>query len=311
MSRSLCLACGAEMRPWLYMPVDPMKDEPTPFSSVLRCAGCGLGSLSPLPSADQVAALYDLPSYYTHGNGAVSSGPASIPARALSRLARIADRSTPFSAERIAQSLRPDARICDLGCGHAHYLRAFKELGFDVIGVDPDPSAREEAAQAGVTVLPGTAENAPEITGQFDLVLMTHSLEHCRDPKKAVENAYRLTAPGGRCYVEVPNCASEPFQTFTICSAMFDAPRHMHFFTPDCLSQLARRAGFAVRRRSFMYYDRDFAPSWRSWESSIADKVAKLGPKRHTFAASVSLFLRSFWRPPERKYDSFGLWLSA
>src|SRR5207237_6349721 len=138
------------------------------------------------------------------------------------------------------------ARICDLGCGHADYLRQFKALGFDVVGVEPDPDAREQANAAGVKVLDGTAESPPEHMGLFDLVICTHALEHCRNPKSALENAFAMTKPGGSCYIEVPNCAAEHFRTFTVCSEMFDAPRHIHFFTADNLAALAEGAGFAV-----------------------------------------------------------------
>lgn len=296
------------MSSWLYMPLDPMRNEPNPFPTVVRCDGCGLGSLSPLPVASEIGAFYDLPGYYTHGGNDPARSKPSIADKALSKLANLADRSEPFDVVAVAQSLKPNARICDLGCGYGDLLRQFKDLGFDVVGVDPDPSARERAKSSGVMVLEGTAEDIPADLGAFDLVLMTHALEHCRNPKAAVENAFRLTKPGGRCYIEVPNCASEPFKTFTVSSAMFDAPRHIHFFTPDALAGMVERVGFDVDRRSFIYYERNFDPTWRAWERQIAERSGT--GKRHTFAASVSLFLRSFLKRPELKYDSFGLTLS-
>lgn len=301
-----CLVCGGEVSPWLFMPVDPLKNEPTPHSTVKRCDRCGLGALSPVPRADEIASFYEIPDYYTHGN----NGPAPrarFAERALFKLASLADRSERFRPKIVA--LKPDARVCDLGCGHGFYLRKFRELGFDVVGVDPDLAAREEACLHGIMVLDGTAENLPELHGKFDLVILSHTLEHCRDPRTALENARSLLKPDGLCYVEVPNCSSEHFRTFTVCSMMFDAPRHIHFFTPECLAKLAEQVGFTVARTSFAYYDRNFAPDWRAYEASIADKAPK-GSRRHTFAASVTLFLRSFWRRRESKYDSFGLWLT-
>jgi SAM-dependent methyltransferase len=296
------------------MPLDAKKNEPTPYSSVVRCERCGLGSLSPLPEADEIPAFYALDRYYTHGESHISAVPPSLLDKALTKLAWWADHSEPFDPARIAVSLSPGARICDLGCGHAQYLQTFKALGFEVVGVDPDPSARAQAAQAGVMVLEGTAEDVPDMGRQFDLVLMTHSLEHCRDPERALANAARLTKPGGLCYIEVPNCACEHFETFTICSEMFDAPRHIHFFTPAALEEGCRRAGLSIKKRLFSGYVRDFGTGWRGWEKDIADRVNNLDPslkaKRHSFAASVGLLLRSFWRSPERKYDCVGLLLT-
>lgn len=302
-----CNACGSRMRPWLTMPLDPKKNEPTPFSSVVRCEDCGIGVLNPLPSETDIPRFYDLEAYYTHGESHMKDVPPSFADKLLTKLAWWADHSTPFDVSRVARNLPPDARICDLGCGHALYLREFKARGFDVVGIEPDAHAREQAKDAGVLVLEGTAEDIPLGLGKFDLVLCTHALEHCRDPLKAIENALSLTKPGGCAYIEVPNCSAAHFKTFTVCSEMFDAPRHIYFFTPEGLSRLAERVGFRVKERLFSGYVRDFSPGWRAWETSIADRI---GGKRHTFLASLGLFLRSFWRTREHKYDCVGLMLT-
>jgi SAM-dependent methyltransferase len=307
-----CLNCHGPMTTWLDMPIDAKKDATTPFSSVRRCTQCGLGSLSPLPAADDVPGFYELDAYYTHGASHIAAHPSTIADKILTKLAWWADRSRPFDVAAIAATLPKGAGICDLGCGDAQYLRDFKARGFEVIGVEPDAISRDRANAAGVPVITGSAED-PGISGAYDLVIMTHVLEHCRDPRRAIGNAFALTKPGGRCYIEVPNCAAEHFRTFTICSEMFDAPRHIHFFTPQSLAELARSVGFSIRERLFSGYVRDFSPSWRAWEREIADRVRRVDPSvetiRHDLAASIGLFLRSFWRAADRKYDCVGLML--
>ena len=291
------------------MPLDAKKNERTTYSAISKCSRCGCGRLASLPRADEIPEFYELSSYYTHGQTHIRDVAPSLADKVLTRLAWSFDHGEAFDVHRIAQSLPIKARICDLGCGHALYLRELKALGFDVIGVEPDPSARKQAAAANVIVLEGTAENPPELSGKFDLVLCTHALEHCRNARTAIENAYNLTKEGGLCYIEVPNCDCEHFRTFTICSENFDAPRHIWFFTPDSLAQLAERVGFTVRKRLFIGYTRNFSPSWRAWETEIAARLSRLGvrAKRHSFVASLVLFLRSFFKAKPKKYDSFGL----
>ncbi|UIY28405.1 class I SAM-dependent methyltransferase [Neorhizobium galegae] len=118
-------------------------------------------------------------------------------------------------------------------------LGRFKALGFNVLGVEPDAAARAEAAKAGVTVLAGTCEELPaDLKGQScDLVIMRHVLEHCRDPILALQKAFFLTRPGGILFCEVPNCAATHFKSLGVCSAMFDAPRHLYFFYARLSSQ--------------------------------------------------------------------------
>jgi SAM-dependent methyltransferase len=301
------------MMPWLNMPLDAKKNEPTPHSSIAKCQSCGLAHLASIPSEEEIPSLYDLGAYYTHGQNHMPHVDPSVADKLLTRIAWAFDKSDPFDVHRIARSLRPGARVCDVGSGGGFYLGHFKKLGFEVLGIDPDARARDEGASAGIPIIEGSAEALPDI-GEFDLVLCTHALEHCRDAKAAIAGILSLTRPGGLAYIEVPNCAAEHFRTFTICSEMFDAPRHVWFFTPASLSRMVERAGFSVRKRLFMHYVRDFSPSWRAWETKIADRLRQLNPDRsptrHTFAASVQLFLRSFWRKPELKYDSFGLILT-
>jgi SAM-dependent methyltransferase len=312
-TRVACLVCGGPTVPWLSTPIDCKKDTPTGYGTIVRCPSCEMGSIHPVPRVDEIADFYQLAQYYTQGESHIKDRAATFVEKLLLKLAYKADRGQMFDPDTIAATLPANASICDLGCGDAHYLQRFKTLGFSVLGVDPDEAAIARAADAGVTVLPGTADWLPDaIAGQsFDLVIMTHSLEHCRDPLASMKNAFRLTKPGGLCYIEVPNCASEHFKRFTICSEMFDAPRHIHFFTPRALRSLAEGVGFSVKERRFVYYLRNFLPGWRDWEHEVARRVRRVSPDAqvvaHSLTQSILLFLTSFWRPAERKYDSVGL----
>lgn len=304
-----CVSCGGQLKPWLDMPIDAKKNETTPYGHVVRCVDCEIGSLDPVPPADVIPSLYALERYYTHGHGHMKPRPpVGFFDKLLTRLAYSFDKGHSFLPTEIAKRLPKGASIVDLGCGAGMYITEFSQLGFDVLGVEPDANAR---AQLKVPVLDGTAENLPDVMGkrQFDLVIMTHALEHCRDARKAIENARKLTKAGGLCYIEVPNCDAEHFRRFTTCSEMFDAPRHIHFFTMKALTRLAGTVGFSVVEKRHVYYQRNFAPLWRDWEMEIANR-AGFG-RRHTLFQSWLLFFASFWRSRDRKYDSIGLLLRA
>ena len=311
-----CRLCGGEVSPWLEMPVDAKKDTPTPFSCFVRCNACATGMLSPQPRADEIADLYRLPHYYTHGESHIRHIESTFRDKVLTKLAWWNDRSTPFDRQhhqrQFAKLLPANASVCDLGCGHGNILKAFKEMGFTVIGVDPDPTAREIAAKAGLTVLAGTAEDLPaELLGrQFDLIIMRHSLEHCIDPARALANAHALTKEGGYLYCEVPNCECAHFKALTVCSENFDSPRHLWFFTAKGLRRAIETRGYAFDSWRFDGFTRHHLPSWRAWEMAIFDRLARRGVnagKRHTFARSVAIFARSVFAPPYAKYDAIAV----
>lgn len=308
-----CTICGGALAPWLAMPIDPIKNEPSGFANALRCVACGTGSIRPVPSPAEVAGFYRLDAYYTHGAGHIAEVAPSIADRALIKLAYTVDRGEHFDAALAATVLPPAAKVVDLGCGDGALIGELKAAGFEVVGVDPDPSAQARGAERGINIRPGTAESPPADLPHdaFDLVVMSHSLEHCIDPSRAMRNAAALLKRSGLLYCEVPNCAATHFDTFTVTSTMFDAPRHLQFFAPDSLAALVRNHGLVVERRLFSGFTRVFHPSWRRWEATIWDRARQWSPgfkaARHTFMRAVGLLSRTAFARPEAKYDSMGV----
>jgi SAM-dependent methyltransferase len=292
------------------MPLDPIKGAENPYKDFVVCTECGLGAVSPMPRPEEIPSFYDTARYYTHGQGHLTEVDQTLVDRALLHAAWRLDKGRSLDPERIAEDLPPGASICDLGCGGGELLGRFKALGFNVLGVEPDAAARAEAAKAGVTVLAGTCEELPaDLKGQScDLVIMRHVLEHCRDPILALQKAFFLTRPGGILFCEVPNCAATHFKSLGVCSAMFDAPRHLYFFTPACLRKVIGLGGFTFSGFQYMGYTRHHHASWRQWEASIYDRTREYTPrpsgKRHTLLRSIQLLLSTAFASDEKKYDS-------
>lgn len=308
-----CKLCGGKLMRWLEMPIDAKKGERTPFRRLMRCERCSVGMVTPQPRADQVADFYRLPAYYTHGASHMRHVEPRFRDRVLTKLAWKVDHPTPFDPEEIKRVLPTGATVCDLGCGHGEILKRFQDLGFHVVGVEPDPVSRQQAEDSGVRVLPGTAEALPQElrARQFDLVIMTHSLEHCIDPLQALANAYRLTRQGGYFYCEVPNCGCRHFESLKVCSETFDSPRHLWFFEADSLLSVVRSMGYVVDRWCFSGFTRHHSPNWRAWETAIFDRLAAYGEnieaERHTFFRSLLILAKSAFAPAHKKYDCMGL----
>src|SRR4051794_15863004 len=96
MTEQACVSCDGPLTSWLYMPIDGKKNEETPYSSLLRCSSCGLGVISPLPDPAAVPALYELDSYYTHGQSHMAYRHPTLADRILTKFAWWADQSEEF-----------------------------------------------------------------------------------------------------------------------------------------------------------------------------------------------------------------------
>lgn len=242
----------------------------------------GLGRLFPEPTAAELARFYDTASYAAYmGERAGASAPPTTAARPpalttrlLRRIAAAFERSVPLTPQRLHRLVdgKP-ARVCDLGCGAGELLQGLRALGHEVLGVDPNPTAIATGQRTGLRVLPGTAEDLPADCPReaFDVVVMSHSLEHCRDPLRALRHAASLLRPGGHLVCDVPNHACAGFAGSGASWFHTDAGRHLWFFTARSLRALAEAAGLAVAGFEFDGFARQF--DWLANEQEVWDAL--------------------------------------
>ncbi len=76
-----------------------------------------------------------------------------------------------------------------------------------------------------------------EIASGFDLILMSHVLEHLEDPAAELAAMIQVLKPGGFMFLEVPNGAGNRHLPLD------DNRAHLHFFSASSLSRLLARQG--------------------------------------------------------------------
>jgi 2-polyprenyl-3-methyl-5-hydroxy-6-metoxy-1,4-benzoquinol methylase len=305
-----CSHQGSHLK--LEMPLDVKSGRATEFGTVFQCPKCGLSFVNPLPDLHQIDAHYDLPAYYTHGASHIQTVEPSLPDRIITHLAWLTDRGQRFHPSEVVDDLAPNVRALDIGCGSGKLLTEMAKIGMETVGIDPDPIARAEANKNGHAVYDGTAEALPTelASGKFDLVTMTHVLEHCVNPIKALENARSVMSEEGLLYCEVPNAGSGYFETYGQISEMLDVPRHLYFFKKRNLEDIAAQAGLEIVGWRFHGLTRHFAAGWKSWENGIYDRLVEVGVKpvchQRSIFGDLKLITLNLFRSPQCRYDSIG-----
>lgn len=117
-----------------------------------------------------------------------------------------------------------DARILDVGCGGGGLLDRLARVGFtNLSGADPFNEADFETPLG----VPIAKRYMSEVTGEFDLIMFNHSLEHVPDPVATLKAANERLAPGGICLVRLPTTSSEAWTVYGKHWCLIDAPRHI------------------------------------------------------------------------------------
>lgn len=203
-------------------------------ATVLGCPNCRARRPDPLPSAQELERFYSGPGY-TEGTYVTLPGLAE-------RRARWFDHQLAV-AETLGTDIR---RMLDVGASRGTALRAGLRRGWSVEGLEPDRTAAEAVARSlGVPVHVGSAPEGLRGLGEYDLVLLTHVLEHVLDPVALVREIARHVRPGGLLMVRTPN-ASSPMARFGRQNwAWFCPPIHLWYFENATLDHLAASEQFA------------------------------------------------------------------
>lgn len=187
-----------------------------------RCLSCRTVFLNPRPSTEHAVDLHP-DDYYTHTPkrppvlsrtclsdavlahfGYPSRGGRSHPI--LFRM--LTDRRRSECTAGLYPLLpewRPGGRVLDVGCGDGSALAALRSLGWDVAGVEIDPAARSAATSILGIPIHTTIAEAVGHCGLFDVVLLSHVIEHVPSPFVLLEAAVSALAPNGDLLALTPN----------------------------------------------------------------------------------------------------------
>lgn len=192
------------------------------------CLDCGLVFQSPRMTESEMAVYYqaEYRRTYQGTEGPVARDLVVQTARAQELLNFARDKITAVS------------RCLDVGCSTGLILKHFQaQLGCHPVGIEPDNAYRSYAVGQGLTVYPSLVELEIVPEGRFDLVIMSHVLEHLPDPVRFISHLREsVLTPGGSILIEVPNLYSH--DSFEVA--------HLFAFSPHTLKEVLRKAGMEL-----------------------------------------------------------------
>lgn len=276
--QSNCPLCGADRRVTAYHIT-----RTDPDFEVSRCLACGHLYMDPPPDEKTLASLYE--EGYYDGSAAFSYTDERNNRRGFQAVARARIR-------KILRSLHikngNGAGFLDVGCSFGSLLDAAAEAGFTATGLDISNYAVEYVNKQGHTAIRGIPETATLPREKFAAITMVEVIEHLRDPKKALMNLFRATAPGGLILIQTANMDGRQARKAGAEYHYF-LPGHLQYFNRRRLTSLLAECGFCDVRchypcefgllpklkksrgefRKFRDYLRWFRISWYHLKSKI------------------------------------------
>lgn len=132
------------------------------------------------------------------------------------------------------------ATILDLGCGLGSLVAEINDVGGNAVGYDQDEYMIKLGQEQGHTSIHFGDVDPDERKGQFDLLCLSHVVEHLRDIQNISNQIYQFVRSKGYIFIEVPNCFEEMFKHGIDCES------HLRFFTAHSLRKMLETAGLEV-----------------------------------------------------------------
>lgn len=227
--------------------------------------GCGLIWLDPMPLKEDIGIAYQ--HYYTHHDISTPSNTWARRAYDAIKDGYVALRygypDTPTWKKLLGMLiyLHPGRRadfdfsvmylpayrkgdLLEVGCGSGEMLTRIQGLGWHVEGVDFDSCAVQNARSKGLRVQLGTLEEQSYPDNHFDVITMSHTIEHVYDPVGNLRESYRILKDGGQLVLVTPNNESLGHKSFRAAWRGLEVPRHLYLFSAKVLQKLSHMVGF-------------------------------------------------------------------
>lgn len=237
--RRACFLCDSETGKQLFEEEWEIVGVGRVGIGVRICSGCGLVLQDPVVPTNIMREYCSKLSNYTN------PGRKGLPSKF--KIGQV-DRQLSFLTGYVPRT----GSVFQVGCSDGYTLHRFKEAGWTVMGVDPSPSTIRIAKTLwGLDLEVGFFEDYPVHSNEkYDLIVLTHILEHTYTPAAILEKCASMLFPDGDLLIEVPALVEPnhwPPGYFSL--------EHLNYFSPQSMTNMLRLGGFGLHSESALRVD--------------------------------------------------------
>ncbi|MCP4328289.1 MAG: class I SAM-dependent methyltransferase [Alphaproteobacteria bacterium] len=177
-------------------------------------------------------------------------------------------------------------RVLEVGCGSGGILKFFQDRGFEVEGCDLDTRYIKYGRTRGISIACQDIDGMAT-SNEFDLIILSHVLEHLINPRRALEKLKSMLSKEGMIYIEVPSIHIVRSNYQSNLLAYFQNAHFLHF-SEGTLENLVGSAGLVTIQ-----------------SSKFVQLLCKSGTKKHGISNQFDK-MNAELKKIERSYRAFG-----
>jgi len=144
-----------------------------------------------------------------------------------------------------------DGNFLDIGCGNGSRLIKMRNLGWNVHGVELNKFAYIKCKKNNLNVQNTSLEKANFKKNYFDVIYMSHLIEHLHNPTEVIEICDLLLKKGGKLYIHTPNLNALGRVFFGKYWFANEVPRHLILYSHSGIKKLLFNSDLKITYTSF------------------------------------------------------------
>ena len=230
-----CVACGSPETRFFFV-----KKTRSGSYEIRRCPQCRSAFVWPRPAEAEMEAYYRDEAYDRRVDENADGRRDSYYPTGLADARRMVGR---------LRRMTSGTEFLDIGAGFGEFSQAARERGFHVEACEPNPNARRAFVERnGFEPVPSMFDEryAASRAGRFDVVFLSHVLEHTTDPAAFVGLLPSVLSASGLAAVAVPHFGSALSRLQGRKDVFISPPEHLNFLSRRGLTRLFEGQGFRL-----------------------------------------------------------------
>lgn len=195
---------------------------------IWQCPNCGFMTTYPLPSVEEVKAVYKVGYFHKFLSKNAIKSKENIAVMRLKIIDKLVDQKES---------------ILEIGCAAGNFLDIASKQGWFTAGVELNPQMRDIARK--YCAEKKVASSLEEVNDKYSVIAMWECLEHVIDLGAEIESIRTLLKSGGIICLSFPNMECKKGIEAKLAWEQVKPPEHLHYWMASNIRAFLEKFGFS------------------------------------------------------------------